>query len=100
MVNRRAFLGLAAGVPFSGGPARAHEAQSAPGITSRRAGRVEVAFKSPTPRPNGLQATPEGLWIIDQGPGCRATLVRYDDGAVLRQFETDTVLPSGIPFDG
>jgi hypothetical protein len=100
MVNRRSFLGLAAGVPFGAGHAHAGEAQPASGVTTRRAGKVEIAFKSPTPRPNGLQATADGLWIIDQGPGCRATLVRYEDGAVLRQFETDTVLPSGITFDG
>ena len=100
MVNRRSFLGLAAGVPLSAGRAHASEAQPAGGIATRRAGKVEIAFKSPTPRPNGLQATAEGLWIIDQGPGCRASLVRYEDGTVLRQFETDTVLPSGITFDG
>ncbi len=80
------------------GPSTAVAAQARRG--PRRAGKVEIAFKSPTPRPNGLQATPEGLWIIDQGPGCRATLVRYEDGAVLRQFDTDTVLPSSITVDG
>ncbi len=100
MVNRRSFLGLAAGMPFGAGRGHAGEAQPASGLATRRAGKVEIAFKSPTSRPNGLQATPEGLWIIDQGPGCRASLVRYDDGTVLRQFETDTVLPSGITFDG
>jgi hypothetical protein len=70
------------------------------GVTTRRAGKVEIAFKSPTPRPNGLQATPDGLWIIDQGPGSRASLVRYADGSVIKSFETDTVRPSGITFDG
>jgi len=100
MVNRRSFLSLAAGMPFGAGRGHAGEAQPASGLATRRAGKVEIAFKSPTPRPNGLQATPDGLWIIDQGPGCRASLVRYDDGTVLRQFETDTVLPSGITFDG
>lgn len=95
MVSRRSFLGFAAGVPLAAG-------QSAPpdGVPLRRAGKVEIAFKSPTPRPNGLQATPEGLWIIDQGPGSRASLVRYGDGQVIRSFETDTVRPSGITFDG
>lgn len=97
MVSRRSFLGFAAGVPFAGG----QPAPAAPGtVPIRRAGTVEIAFKSPTPRPNGLQATPEGLWIIDQGPGSRASLVRYSDGQVIRSFDTDTVRPSGITFDG
>lgn len=100
MVSRRSFLGFAATLA---GPAttRAGAQSSRDGdVPVRRAGKVEIAFKSPTPRPNGLQATPEGLWIIDQGPGCRASLVRYSDGSVIRSFETDTVRPSGITFDG
>jgi hypothetical protein len=101
MVSRRSFLGFAAGLPVVGA-GTAHAQGPAPGrdVPVRRAGKVEIAFKSPTPRPNGLQATPEGLWIIDQGPGSRASLVRYSDGSVIRSFETDTVRPSGITFDG
>ena len=57
-------------------------------------------FKSPGPQPNGLQATREGLWIIDQAEGSLASLVNYSDGKVLRSFKTDTVRPSGITFDG
>lgn len=111
MVSRRSFLGFAAGVPMAAGhtpatrqpPERRQPRQaaetSAP-LAVRRAGTVEIAFKSPTPRPNGLQATAAGLWIIDQGPGSRASLVRFSDGQVIRSFETDTVRPSGITFDG
>jgi sugar lactone lactonase YvrE len=103
MVNRRSFLGLAAGVPLAAAP-RSADAQPAAStrdaVPVRKTGKVEIAFKSPTSRPNGLQATAEGLWIIDQGPGYRASLVRYADGSVIRQFETDTVRPSGITFDG
>lgn len=101
MVSRRSFLGVAAGVPFAAPrPLAAGAAQSAGAVPVRRAGKVAIAFKSPTPRPNGLQATPEGLWIIDQGPGSRASLVRYSDGSVIRSFDTDTVRPSGITYDG
>ena len=101
MVNRRSFLGFAAAVPLAAprSPA-AYTAQATGAVPLRRAGKVDVAFKSPTPRPNGLQATPEGLWIIDQGPGSRASLVRYSDGSVIRAFDTDTVRPSGLTFDG
>ncbi len=69
-------------------------------IPVRKTGRVEIAFKSPGPQPNGLQATKDGLWIIDQSAGSKVYLVDYADGRVLRTFETDTVRPSGITFDG
>lgn len=101
MVSRRSFLGFAAGLPVAAAtPAATQGPGAGRGVPVRKTGKVEVAFKSPTPRPNGLQATPEGLWIIDQGAGSRASLVRYSDGSVIRSFETDTVRPSGITFDG
>ena len=37
------------------------------GIPVRQVGKVETVFKSPGPKPNGLQATEDGLWIMDQG---------------------------------
>ena len=60
---------------------------------------VETVFDSPGPKPNGLQATDEGLWILDQTDN-RAYLVRFEDGRVLRTLETDTKAGSGITFDG
>jgi streptogramin lyase len=69
-------------------------------VKTRRAGKVEIAFKSPAgSKPNGLQATKEGLWMIDQGEGNRAYLVSYEDGKVLRSFPTETDRSSGITFD-
>lgn len=64
-----------------------------------RSARVETVFDSPGPKPNGLQATDDGLWILDQGDN-RAYLVSYSDGKVLRAFDTDTKAGSGITFDG
>lgn len=61
--------------------------------------KVETVFDSPGPKPNGLQATDDGLWILDQGDN-RAYLVSYDTGKVLRTLETDTEAGSGITFDG
>jgi len=61
--------------------------------------RVTRAFSTPGPAPNGLQATAEGLWILDQATN-RAALVHYDDGRVIRQFDTETDRGSGITFDG
>ena len=87
MMERRQFLALLAAAPALGK------------IPVREAGRVETVFKSPGPNPNGLQATGEGLWIIDGGDG-RAHLVSYRDGTVLRGFDTEANHPSGITFDG
>jgi hypothetical protein len=71
-------------------------------VKTRKAGKVEIVFDSPglTPKPNGLQATDQGLWIIDQGPGSKAYLVDYDHGKIIREFETETTASSGITFDG
>ncbi len=60
---------------------------------------VTTVFDSPGPKPNGLQATDGGLWILDQGDN-HAYLVDYDDGKVLRDLATDTKSGSGITFDG
>lgn len=82
-MNRRNFLALATAV-----------------LPLRKTRKVETVFKSPGPQPNGLQATAEGLWIMDQGAGNKAYLVSYSDGTVLRQFETETDKSSGITYDG
>lgn len=61
--------------------------------------KVERAFRTPGPQPNGLQAVPEGLWILDQKTN-RVALVRWDDGRVIREFATETDRGSGITYDG
>ena len=95
MIGRREFLASTAAVPA----AAAIASRDLSRIRKRRAGKVETVFKSPGPKPNGLQATGEGLWIIDQGDN-RAYLVSYTDGRVLRQFLTEADRASGITFDG
>lgn len=85
-MQRRAFLSLAL----------AASATPAPPV---RTVQVETAFPSPGPKPNGLQATADGLWILDQGDN-RAYLVSYEGGRVLRTLETDSKAGSGITFDG
>jgi streptogramin lyase len=91
-MNRRNFLALAAAAPPIAASSR-----NAP---VRKVGKVEIAFDSAGPQPNGLQATSDGLWIIDQGPGSKAYLVSYRNGEVLRSFTTETDRSSGITFDG
>jgi sugar lactone lactonase YvrE len=95
-MRRRDFFSVAAATPLASA-ARLDRDK----IKSRRAGNVETVFRSPgdDPKPNGLQATEEGLWIIDQGVGNKAHLVSYE-GKLIRSFETDTRQSSGITFDG
>src|SRR4030095_10147581 len=95
-MKRRNFLAFAAASP----PLRAAPAMNLGKIPIRKVGKVETVFKSPGPQPNGLQATKDGLWIMEQGGGNKAYLVTYEDGKVLRSFETETDKSSGITFDG
>jgi streptogramin lyase len=103
MLSRRAFLGLATAVPVAGMQRAALAPADPPALAAvpiRRTAKPVIAFKSPGPQPNGLQATRDGLWIIDQSDGSLAALVSYADGKVIRKFNTDSVRPSGITFDG
>ncbi|MBI3698561.1 MAG: hypothetical protein HY238_27440 [Acidobacteria bacterium] len=92
-MRRRDFIALATAAPAFGAVPALN------GVKSRPIGKVETVFKSPGPKPNGLQATSEGLWIMDQGDN-RAYLVSYKDGKVLRALDTEADRASGITFDG
>jgi streptogramin lyase len=95
-MKRRTFLAWSAAAPLASAlPLNLKK------LPERKIGKVEIVFKAPgaDPKPNGLQATPDGLWIIDQGAGNKAHLVDYQ-GKVLRSFETETDRSSGITFDG
>lgn len=54
---------------------------------------------TPGPQPNGMQATAEGLWVIDQHD-LYAYLLDPDTGAEVRRFPTATSHSSGITWDG
>src|SRR5713226_5378076 len=60
---------------------------------------VRALWKTPGKQPNGLQATAQGLWVLDQVDPNEVYLLRYDDGAVLRQFSTRGHHGSGITVD-
>ena len=97
MVDRRRFLFLGAA---ASAVTTASATPSLEAVKTRRVGNVEIAFKSPSgSKPNGLQATKDGLWIMDQGEGNKAYLVSYKDGKVLRSFGTETDRSSGITVD-
>ena len=85
-MRRRSFLALAAAPLAAAAPVR-------------NVGKPEIAYKSPGPHPNGLQATAEGLWVIDQGNN-HIYLISYEDGKILRDLPTEADRASGITFDG
>ena len=60
---------------------------------------VIQVFNCPGPKPNGLQATKEGLWVIDQGNNF-VYLLDWKDGHTLKSFETETDKSSGITIHG
>ena len=53
---------------------------------------------SPGPKPNGLQASKEGLWVIDQDES-RIHLLDWSNGKILKEIHTDTDRSSGITID-
>ena len=55
---------------------------------------IEKVFDSPGPQPNGMQATEEGLWILDQQTD-EVHLVSYN-GVVKKTLATDSDKGSGI----
>src|SRR6202171_6560827 len=58
-----------------------------------------ILWNSPGKMPNGLQATPEGLWVIDQIDPNDMYLLGYADGRVLRKIPTRALHSSGITID-
>ena len=59
---------------------------------------IEHLFDTPGPQPNGMQATPEGLWILDQVTN-QVHLVSYS-GQVLKTLETASDKGSGVTDTG
>jgi streptogramin lyase len=60
---------------------------------------AEVKWYTPCPQPNGLQAVPDGVWVIDQHD-LHVYLLDWQDGHVLHKFPTETNHSSGITWDG
>ncbi len=56
-------------------------------------------FVAPGNKPNGLQATPEGLWVIDQDDSMISKL-DWHSGETLFQVPTETMKSSGITIGG
>lgn len=60
--------------------------------------RIEKVFDAPGPHPNGMQATPDGLWLLDQQTN-QVSLVT-GEGRVLKTLQTAADRGSGITDDG
>ena len=86
MINRRVFLSSLAVAPF------------APAAATREL-KVELLWRSPDGHPNGLESTPEGLWVGEQTTD-RAYLLDWKTGKVLKKVDTDSSNTSGIAYGG
>ncbi|MBM32182.1 MAG: hypothetical protein CL764_04895 [Chloroflexi bacterium] len=53
---------------------------------------------SPGPKPNGLQASQDGLWIVDQG-NSKVHLLDWESGKIIKELQTTTDRSSGITLD-
>ena len=60
---------------------------------------TEVKFQSPGPQPNGLQATDDGLWYIDQRDN-KVYKLDWTTGETLFEAQTSTDHSSGITIGG
>lgn len=91
-MKRRDFFYAAAAAP-----ALVAAATAAP---TRNVKKPEIAYKSPHPTPNGLQATAEGLWVIDQGKENWVSLISFADGKLIREFQVPGLAgASGLTVD-
>jgi hypothetical protein len=97
-MKRRHFLGLAAAMP-----AMAAAPIDVRSIKSRGSRKVEIVYKSPHTAPNGLQATREGLWVLDDRTvdgNNYVSLVNFGDGKVIRELKVSGLnQPSGLTVD-
>ena len=60
--------------------------------------KIEKMFDFPGRQPNGMQATEEGIWFLDQVSN-QAILVSYEE-ETLKAIDTDSEHGSGITVDG
>ncbi|MCH8224097.1 MAG: hypothetical protein IH868_11870, partial [Chloroflexi bacterium] len=68
------------------------------GHTNKIADAIQT-YMAPGPKPNGLQAAEDGLWMIDQGND-HIYKVDWKTGETLLEAPTDTKASSGITLGG
>lgn len=110
MIHRRLFLNAlamapAAAVPLAAAPARAatlaqNGRPDVSKIKTRPASKIEIVYKTPHGKPNGLDLTEEGLWVMDQGADNYISLIEPKSGKLIREFKPKNVrAASGIGVD-
>ena len=102
MVSRRNLLSglvaLPAAATLSSRTAAAGPSLS--GIRTRHASRIERLYATPHGKPNALDITDEGLWVMDQDPGNWASVLNPETGNLIREFKCANVrAASGICVD-
>ena len=101
MTSRRLFLaGLLAGPAMTllAGPTAARPDLSR--VPTRNAPPLERLYATPHGKPNALDVSPEGIWIMDQDPGSWASLVEPESGNLIREVQCENVLAaSGVCVD-
>jgi streptogramin lyase len=60
---------------------------------------TNVVYKAPSGMPNGLQSTPEGLWVCDQIDPNLMYLMDPEKGEILKEIPTRCLHGSGITRD-
>ena len=61
--------------------------------------RADDMWLTQGPRPNGLQAADDGLWVIDAGDS-HIYKLDWNDGSVIVDVPTDTYHSSGMTIGG
>src|SRR5260370_7336213 len=95
-VSRRRFLAATSSAAFTSCLAAMTEEDKA--RLSVVPKRLEKAFKAPGRMPNDLQAASDGLWILDQVDPNKVFKVRYEDGSVISEIQTESIHGSGITY--
>jgi hypothetical protein len=95
-MKRRDFFRTAAAMPAVAASAAVIDMS---GVKSRQAAKWEIVYKTPHAKPNALDMSAEGMWILDQGPESWVSLVNFADGKVIREFKTAATAASGVTVD-
>jgi hypothetical protein len=101
-MERRRFLGLLAIAPAVAAFPKLAQARrpDLSRVRSRNANPIEVLYRTPHGKPNGLDTTGEGMWVMDQGPENHISLINPADGRLIREFTPHNVRSaSGICVD-